>query len=132
MHSISTTFDGPIEAAEAAARNALAGQGFGVVSEIDVAANLRAALGVDRAPLKILGACSPQFAQEALDIDSSVALLMPCNVVLEPDGARTRVSAIDPRELITDPAFARLAAEAAGQLTAALAGLGDEVSDTDA
>lgn len=130
MHSIRTTVDAPMDEVEAAARVALAAEGFGVVSEIDVAANLRAALGVDRAPLKILGACSPVFAQEALEIDPSVALLLPCNVVLEPEGSGTKVSVIDPRELITDAAFTRLAADAADRLTAALAALGGAVSET--
>ena len=98
--------------------------------EIDVAANLRAALGVDRPPLKILGAWSAVFAQQALEIDPSVALLLPCNVVLEPDGARTHVAVIDPRELITDPAFTELATVAADQLKAALVALGSVVSET--
>ena len=132
MHSIQTTIDGSMDEAEAATRTALGAVGFGVVSEIDVAANLRNALGTERAPLKILGACSPVFAQKALEVDSSVALLMPCNVVLEPDGDRTRVTAIDPRELISDPAFAELAEEAADQLTAALAALGGVVSESTA
>ncbi len=130
MHSIQTTVDLPMDAAEAAIRVALGEQGFGVLSEIDVAANLHAALGIDRAPLKILGACSPNFAHRALEIDPSVALLLPCNVVLEPDGTGTRVAVVDPRELMTDPAFAQLATGAAEALTAALAALGGAVSET--
>lgn len=130
MHSIRTTIEGSMGEAEAATRSALGAVGFGIVSEIDVAANLRAALGIERPPLKILGACSPVFAQKALEIDSSVALLMPCNVVLEPDGDRTQITAIDPRELISDPAFTELATEAADQLTAALVALGGVVSET--
>ena len=130
MHSMQTTIDGPMDEVEAATREALGAVGFGIVSEIDVAANLRAALGIERPPLKILGACSPGFAQQALEIDSSIALFMPCNVVLEPDGDRTRVTAVDPRELISDPAFAELAAEAADRLTAALAALGGVESET--
>ena len=129
MHSIRTTIEGSMDEAEAATRTALGAVGFGVVSEIDVAANLHAALGIERPPLKILGACSPVFAQKALEIDSSVALLMPCNVVLEPDGDRTQITAIDPRELISDPAFTELATEAADQLTAALASLGSVASE---
>lgn len=130
MHSIQTTVDGAMEEVEAAARVALAAEGFGVVTEIDMAAKLQTALGVDRPPLKILGACSPVFAQQALEIDPSIALLLPCNVVVEPDGSRTRVSVIDPRALITDPRFSGLAAEAADRLTAALAALGGAVSET--
>lgn len=130
MHSIQTTVDLPMEAAEAAVRFALGEQGFGVLTEIDVAATLHTKLGVDRPPLKILGACNPNFAHQALQVDPSVALLLPCNVVLEPDGTGTRVAVVDPRELMPDPAFAQLAAEAAEALTTALVALGGAVSET--
>jgi uncharacterized protein (DUF302 family) len=102
-------------------RDALGRQGFGVVSEIDVAANLNAALGINRPPLKILGTCSPSFAQQALEIDSSVALLLPCNVVLEYAQDGTRVRIVDPRALIDDARFDALAEGVAEKLAAALA-----------
>jgi uncharacterized protein (DUF302 family) len=130
MHSLQTTVDGTMEAVEDAVRAALAAEGFGVVSEIDLAARLQVALGVDRPPLKILGACSPRFAHQALEIDPSIALLLPCNVVVQPDGERTSVSVVDPRALITDPRFTELAVDAADRLTAALAALGGAVSET--
>ena len=112
----------PLEA-EAAVRSALAEQGFGVLTEIDVAATLKAKIGVDRAPMKILGACNPGFAHRALEIDERVSLLLPCNVVLSATATGTRVSAMDPRALMTDPAFAPVAAEAAEKLAAAIAAL---------
>ena len=68
-----------------------------MLTEIDVAATLHAKLGVERPPLKILGACNPHFAHRALQIDPSVALLLPCNVVLETTAAGTRISVVDPR-----------------------------------
>jgi uncharacterized protein (DUF302 family) len=112
----------PLDEAEAVVRAALAEQGFGVLTEIDVAATLKAKIDVDRPPLKILGACNPHLANEALGIDPTVALVLPCNVVLEPaDEGSTRVSAVDPRELMDDPAFAELAGGAAAKLRAALA-----------
>jgi uncharacterized protein (DUF302 family) len=120
MDSFDATTTASLDEAEAKIRAALQEQGFGVLTEIDVAANLKAALGVDRAPLKILGACNPNFAQQALEIDPSVALLMPCNVVLERTDGTTRVAVVDPRDLITDPRFAELAADAAGRLQAAV------------
>jgi uncharacterized protein (DUF302 family) len=129
MHSIQTTVDLPLPETEAAVRVALGEQGFGVVSEIDVAANLRAALGVEREPLKILGACSPKLVVDALALDASVALVLPCNVVLTPEGAGTRVAVVDPRELMTDPSFQALATEAAAALTTALGALGGAVSE---
>ena len=107
--------------AEAAVREALAGQGFGVLTEIDVAATLKAKLGVEHSPLKILGACNPTFAHRALELDESVSLLLPCNVVLAATGDGTRISAVDPRELMVGDAFQQLANEAAELLTAAIA-----------
>ena len=121
MDAITTTVDLPADEAEAAVRAALAEQGFGILTEIDVAATLKAKLDVDRPPLKILGACNPNFANQALQLDPSVALVLPCNVVLEPaESGGTRISVVDPRELVPDPAFAELAGGAAAQLTAAL------------
>ncbi|MEZ5144268.1 MAG: DUF302 domain-containing protein [Acidimicrobiales bacterium] len=121
MQPIEATVDLPLDRAEAAVREALAGQGFGVLTEIDVAATLKAKLDVDRPPLKILGACNPGFANEALAVDESAALLLPCNVVLSPaEGGGTRVRIVDPRQLLDDPAFAELAGGAAAALQRAL------------
>lgn len=121
MHAIETTVDLPADRAETAVRAALADRGFGVLTEIDVAATLKSKLGVDRPALKILGACNPTFAHQALELDPSAALVLPCNVVLEPDAAGgTRISVVDPRELMPGPTFSELAAAAAAQLSAAL------------
>ncbi len=123
MDSFATTTTATLEEAEAAIRAALQEQGFGVLTEIDVAAVLRAKLGVERPPLKILGACNPDFANQALAIDPSVALLLPCNVVLESTDAGTRVAAVDPGSLITDPRFAELVEDAATRLRTAIAAI---------
>lgn len=122
MRALETDLTLPLDEAETAVRAALAEQGFGVLTEIDVAATLRAKLGVDRSALKILGACNPALADEALRLDPAAALVLPCNVALSAreDGG-THVAAVDPRELMPDPAFAELAAAAAAKLTAALA-----------
>lgn len=120
MDAIETTVSLSLAEAEAAVRPALAEQGFGVLTEIDLAATLKAKLGVDRAPLKILGACNPALAYAALELDPSVALLLPCNVVLEAVEGGTRVSAVDPSGLMPDPAFAALAQQANAKLRAAL------------
>ncbi len=130
MHSIQTTLDVGIEQAEAEVRAALGEAGFGVLTEIDVAATLKAKLGVERAPLKILGACNPEFAHRALQIDPTVALVLPCNVVLESEGSGTHIAVVDPSELMSDSSFVELAAEVSERLSAALATLGGAVSET--
>ena len=120
MKAFEVTVELPLTAAETAIRAALAEEGFGVLTEIDVAATLKAKLGVDRAPLKILGACNPDFADRALQIDPAVSLLLPCNVIVEAAGAGSRIAAIDPRQLLDDPRFAELAADAAERLQRAV------------
>jgi uncharacterized protein (DUF302 family) len=120
MRAIETTIAMRLADAEQATREALAAQGFGVLTEIDVAATLKAKLGIDRAPLKILGACNPTLAHRALEIDPSVALLLPCNVVLDEVQGGTRVRVVDPLELMNDPRFAELADEAAEKLQSAV------------
>lgn len=121
MEAIETTVPLPFAEAEAAVRDALAGEGFGILTEIDVAATLKAKLDVDRPPLKILGACNPGFAHRALQLDPSASLVLPCNVVLEPaEGGGTRVSVVDPRALMPGDDFAELAGEAAERLQAAV------------
>lgn len=119
MNAIECTVDLPLPEAESAVREALAGQGFGVLTEIDVAATLEAKLGVHRPPLKILGACNPSFAHRALELDPSLALVLPCNVVLEDAGeGRTVVSIADPRSMMGSD----------GDAGSALADLGDEAA----
>ena len=106
--------------AEAAVRASLATHGFGVLTEIDVAATLKATIGVERSPLKILGACNPTFAHQALELDESTSLLLPCNVVLADTGDGTKVSAVDPRDLMAGGQLEQLANDAADRLAAAI------------
>ncbi|MCC6338568.1 MAG: DUF302 domain-containing protein [Acidimicrobiia bacterium] len=120
MKAFEATVDAPIERAEVAVREALAEAGFGVLTEIDVAATLKAKIGVDRPPMKILGACNPTFAHQALELDPGVAVLLPCNAVVEEVDGGTRVSLVDPRELMPDPRFAEVAQGAAERLEGAL------------
>lgn len=120
MNAIDTIVDLSPEDAEAAIRAALTAQGFGVLTEIDVAAVFKAKLGVERPFLKILGACNPGFAQRALQLDPSVSLLLPCNVVVESVDTGTKIAAVDPLELMADPAFADLATEVSVKLRAAV------------
>lgn len=120
MQCIDAVVDMPPTETEAALRAALAVQGFGVLTEIDVAAVLRDKLGIERPFLKILGACNPTFAQRALALDPSVSLLLPCNVAVEATASKTKISAVDPLSLMGDPAFAELAREVATRLRGAV------------
>ena len=121
MKAIETIVSTAMPETEAIVRSALTGQGFGVLTEMDVAATLKEKIGVDRSPLKILGACNPDFANRALTIDPTVSLLLPCNVVLETVAEGTHVAIADPRELMPGVELADLANEAARQLAAVIA-----------
>lgn len=83
-----------------AAREELAASGFGVLTEIDVQATLKAKLDVDREPLLILGACKPAFAHRVLAAEPAIAALLPCNVVVRQDGDTVVVEAFDPNAMI--------------------------------
>jgi uncharacterized protein (DUF302 family) len=125
MDALVTTIDLPMADAEPVVRDALAAQGFGVLTEIDIAATLKAKLDVDRPALKILGACNPSFAHRALQLDPTASLVLPCNVVLEPsEQGGTTVSVVDPRSLMPGDEFSQIAGEAADLLQAALDQIG--------
>ena len=89
----------PFDAALAAAREALAQQGFGVVTELDIHQTLQAKLGESFRPYTILGACNPRLAYEALQLEDKVGTMLPCNVVVQQrSDESTEVAAIDPVE----------------------------------
>ena len=101
------------------ARAALADEGFGVLCDIDVAATLRAKLGVETDDYVILGACNPPLAQRALLAEREVGLLLPCNVIVYAVDGGTQVSAIDPEvmlAMIDNPALAEVAREVGAKL----------------
>lgn len=109
-----------------AVREALAAQGFGVLTEIDVTATLEAKLGAEMEDYLILGACNPPLAHRALEADRTIGLLLPCNVVVRRDGDTTLVQALDPNVMVTMTGLAELepvASEATARLDAALAAL---------
>jgi uncharacterized protein (DUF302 family) len=109
----------PVEATRPIVEAALRAEGFGVLTEIDVAATLRVKLGIETEPYLILGACNPPLAHRAITANPSIGTLLPCNVVLRRDGAETVVEAMDPRAalgLAHDPGIAEVATEVRDKL----------------
>ena len=123
-YGISTTVHAPFSATLEAVRGALAQQGFGVLTEIDMAATLKTKLDVTIEPQVILGACNPPLAHRALQAEESIGLLLPCNVVVRSiDETRTLVEALDPAVMVSvtgNPALASVAQDASTRLRAAV------------
>ncbi|MGN6131613.1 MAG: DUF302 domain-containing protein [Nocardioidaceae bacterium] len=126
-YALSTTVARPYPETVAAVRAALGDRGFGVLTEIDLAATLKSKLDVDLPPQVILGACRPPLAHQALQTEPSVGLLLPCNVVVRSlDEQNTLVEAVDPQTMVTmtdNEDLKPVADEAARRLTAALESL---------
>ena len=122
-YGTSVTLDLPFADAVGRVRAALAENGFGVLTEIDVTATLRARLGEQMEDYIILGACNPPAAHQALGIDRSIGLLLPCNVVVRVDDDGTVVEALDPAvmaDVTGTPGLRDVADEAARRIQAAL------------
>jgi uncharacterized protein (DUF302 family) len=123
-YAISTKLEAGYAESVERTRNALAAQGFGVLTEIDVAATMKAKLGKDMAPHLILGACNPPLAHQALTLEPSIGLLLPCNVVVRSlDDTHTLVEAMDPAVMVTatgNPELASVAEQARERLVTAL------------
>jgi uncharacterized protein (DUF302 family) len=126
-YGTSVTLDLPFADAVGRVRAALQEEGFGVLTEIDVTATLRARLGEQMEDYLILGACNPPAAHQALGIDRSIGLLLPCNVVVRAIPAGTLVEALDPQVMVTltgRPELKPVADEVGRRLARALAALG--------
>jgi uncharacterized protein (DUF302 family) len=124
------TLEAPFGEAVERVRAALAGQGFGVLTEIDVTATLKAKLGEQMEDYVILGACNPPFAHQALGVDRSIGMLLPCNVVVRAAAEGTIVEALDPQVMVTitgRPEVKPVADEVSRRLAAALAELTPQV-----
>lgn len=128
--ALSTTLHTSFEDAVRRTREALAEQGFGVLTEIDVKATLKAKLNEDMEDYLILGACNPPLAHRAVNIDRQIGLLLPCNVVVRSDrqdGGSVLVEAMDPQVLVDVTGEAELrpvADEVTARLQAAIDSLG--------
>ncbi|MFD4366214.1 DUF302 domain-containing protein [Rhodococcus sp. NPDC058521] len=93
---ITTRVDAPFGNAVERTRAALKDNGFGVLTEIDMQATLKAKIGVDMEQYLILGACNPRLAHRAVGVDRQIGLLLPCNVVVRADGDGVIVEAMNP------------------------------------
>ena len=119
--AIDLDFDAAIEKVTAE----LATEGFGILSDIDVAATLKKKLGEDMAPYRILGACNPALAHQALTAVPDIGLLLPCNVLVrEDDSGKVQVSFMDPASvlgLVDHPDVVPLAGQVKAKLERVLA-----------
>ncbi|MCX6395772.1 MAG: DUF302 domain-containing protein [Propionibacteriales bacterium] len=129
-YTLSATVDQDFPTTLGRVRTALADQGFGIITEIDMSATLKAKLDIDLAPQIILGACRPALAHQAILADPSIAALLPCNVVVRQVGPdSTVVETFDPAFLATlagGEAVQAVATDARERLTAVLATLAKE------
>ena len=125
---IAKTVSGPFDAVVADVTARLKTQGFGVLTDIDVQATLKSKLGVDTPKYRILGACNPRFAHEALRIEERLGVLLPCNVIVrETTDRRVEVASIDPvsaMERTDNPALKQMAEQVRRLLAEAIAQVG--------
>jgi uncharacterized protein (DUF302 family) len=120
MYGFFTKVEGSFDEVVAHVTEALKSEGFGVLTEIDVKATLKARLDIDRRPYKILGACNPPLAHQALEADRDIGLLLPCNVVVrEEEDGTISVGFMDPQAvlaLVEQPGIEKLASEVRSRL----------------
>ncbi|WP_280339437.1 DUF302 domain-containing protein [Nocardia neocaledoniensis] len=124
--ALSTTLTLSFDDAVARTRTALQEQGFGVLTEIDMQATMKAKLDADMERYLILGACNPPLAQRAVEVNRQIGLLLPCNVIVREDPAApgtVRVEAMNPQLLVQvtdEPALAPIADDAGRRLQSAI------------
>ncbi len=123
--TLQVPFDTAIERTEAA----LKAEGFGVLTRIDIQSTMKSKIGVDFRPYTILGACNPQLAHEALQLEDKVGTMLPCNVVVQQTGdAAVEVAAVDPvasMQAIDNPALKEAARTVRDKLRRVIASLTD-------
>ena len=126
-YHFSKRLDVPFDDAVARVTDALKREGFGVLTDIDVSATMKAKLGADFRPYRILGACNPVLAHRALELEDKIGTMLPCNVIVQrhADGG-VEVSAVDPvasMQAIRNPGLAAVASEVQAKLKRVVEGL---------
>lgn len=121
------TLDLPFDAAVSRVTEALGKEGFGILTDIDVAATMKKKLGQDFRPYRILGACNPQLAHRALELEDKIGTMLPCNVIVQQgDRGAVEVSAVDPvasMQAIDNAGLAEVANEVQARLKRVVEGL---------
>lgn len=123
-YAIIRDVDAPFDEVVDRVRAALASEGFGVLTTIDVSATLREKLGAEIPPYVILGACNPTLASQGLELEPDLGVLLPCNVVVRENAAGTHVAAMEPLSamgLSGNPTLEPLAREARARIERAIA-----------
>ena len=120
MYGFNVKFNGSFDDAVTRVTEELQKEGFGVLTEIDVKATMKKKLDIDKLPYKILGACNPVLANQALTAEPDIGLLLPCNVLVrEDDDGAVFISFMDPKSvmaLVDDPRVEPVAAEVKARL----------------
>ena len=118
--TVTAAFDEVVQRVTAALKE----EGFGILTDIDVQTTMKAKLGADMPPYRILGACNPSFAHQALQLEDKLGVLLPCNVIVRDAGAgKTEVAAIDPvasMDRTGNPKLTTVAEEVRGRLQRAV------------
>lgn len=126
-YGLTATVQRPFDVVVDEVKAALAEEGFGVLTEIDIKATLKKKLDVDVEQQVILGACNPTYAHRALQMEPSIGLLLPCNVVVRSEGSSTTVEMINPQTMVDVTKNPQMA-EVAQTVTALLASALEKVS----
>ncbi|HUT50981.1 MAG TPA: DUF302 domain-containing protein [Alphaproteobacteria bacterium] len=119
-YHFSKTLGFPFDQAITRVTEALKGEGFGVLTDIDIAATMKAKLGADFRPYRILGACNPQLAHRALQLEDKIGTMLPCNVIVQQhENGDVEVSAVDPAasmQAVDNPGLAEVAGDVRDRL----------------